>query len=619
MDARLRNQIHKALKSAGYTIESASKYVDEMPKFAVGETTSKKEKSGKKNEAKKPAVPDVFVVSFEIKGHGKVTLRHNNFWLFPYELPTFSLTNDCKDKFIGKPHVLMSGAVCAFESDTTTGNVFNPVAMFVDSLGLHKRVLEVGVSGKNKEDFLDEFQFYWTYDQESVGTLYNFANLGDKPKKIKCKTSGGRFIFLADTQSELKAISERCLKNIYAGALAGIADLSYDLNALFLPLSRAPKFPFPKTVKQWSKAVKELSPFTEIYEEFFANNRKTSSMVVFSIPYKHGKIYCAIFCNPDAVKTRFSLDVLKKEEMKTVVETFQFLKSLREIESEKFYDFLLENSKEVKWDKILRLWCNDMTSQRLITRGGDGRKVLSKAIVVGAGSVGSTLVNSLVKAGTEEITVIDNDVLKTENIARHICGFSYIGIPKVTAIQNYFDSDYPTCKVIAVEQDLHTVLEKNQKKLAKKHGDAIFLCTANYSTEQHLMNKFLDGDIKQPVVSLWIEPYGLAAHALVFNKPQVLAGTVFDNMLQFTKTVVKNASVLNKRESGCGSTYMPYSHANVEIFVNTVVQELAALIGKKRNFHFAWYGKITKAGALGAELAEEYKNIPDYSFTVEEL
>ena len=53
-----------------------------------------------------------------------------------------------------------------------------------------------------------------------------------------------------------------------------------------------------------------------------------------------------------------------------------------------------------------------------------------KVLVAGCGSGGASVALQLVMSGIRNFTLIDNDILGSENIIRHVCGRRFIGQKK---------------------------------------------------------------------------------------------------------------------------------------------------------------------------------------------
>jgi len=57
-----------------------------------------------------------------------------------------------------------------------------------------------------------------------------------------------------------------------------------------------------------------------------------------------------------------------------------------------------------------------------------------KMIAVGAGAYGSQVLNNMVRAGAEDWTIVDHDILKPHNFARHLLPAQYVGCNKAVAV-----------------------------------------------------------------------------------------------------------------------------------------------------------------------------------------
>ena len=70
-----------------------------------------------------------------------------------------------------------------------------------------------------------------------------------------------------------------------------------------------------------------------------------------------------------------------------------------------------------------------------------------KALLFGAGSLGSPVALHLARAGLGELTVIDHDHLQVGNTIRWALGWQYAGLRKVDALSKYIRENYPYTKV----------------------------------------------------------------------------------------------------------------------------------------------------------------------------
>lgn len=77
----------------------------------------------------------------------------------------------------------------------------------------------------------------------------------------------------------------------------------------------------------------------------------------------------------------------------------------------------------------------------------------SSVAVFGIGGVGGYVTEMLVRAGIENITIVDFDVVDKTNINRQIIALnSTIGQPKVEVMKNRINDINPNCKVVAINE-----------------------------------------------------------------------------------------------------------------------------------------------------------------------
>ena len=77
-----------------------------------------------------------------------------------------------------------------------------------------------------------------------------------------------------------------------------------------------------------------------------------------------------------------------------------------------------------------------------------------KVLIVGVGSGGSVVADSLARSGVGGFTLWDNDLLDVHNVGRHICTLKDIGRPKVEAMRDHILSINPAAKIECVDQDV---------------------------------------------------------------------------------------------------------------------------------------------------------------------
>lgn len=257
------------------------------------------------------------------------------------------------------------------------------------------------------------------------------------------------------------------------------------------------------------------------------------------------------------------------------------------------------------------------SQNRLFQRGSCGLNTDYKMIsIIGCGSIGSHVVESMISLGSSNFQLIDPDKLEIENVARHYCGYFTVGLSKVEAIKFVATKRNPNLNIECVNKDFHEFV--NQEVASLNNYNLIIDATAELSVEYRLNELLKTQTITKPVLSMWIEPYGIAGHALLLQKGQNLFEELFDKKtLEFNKRVVVNQENYFKHEAGCQSSYIPYSGFEIQLFINQVLKKGFEYIGKKTgNYLFTWIGEVSKAHQYNMSINEDYIGQNDYSIIV---
>lgn len=107
-------------------------------------------------------------------------------------------------------------------------------------------------------------------------------------------------------------------------------------------------------------------------------------------------------------------------------------------------------------------------------------------VVVGAGAIGSMVVNGLSKMGARNITVFDFDKLEDHNFANQMYPVSQLGKPKVEALAATA-SDFGDCKIIPVNKPWNpdSVKETNTELV-----DIVLACVDNMDVRRAIFDYY---------------------------------------------------------------------------------------------------------------------------------
>jgi molybdopterin/thiamine biosynthesis adenylyltransferase len=133
----------------------------------------------------------------------------------------------------------------------------------------------------------------------------------------------------------------------------------------------------------------------------------------------------------------------------------------------------------------------------------------SRVLLLGAGGLGSGILQSLVGLGVGEVTIVDIDTVETRNLARQfVYGLDAVGRPKVTAAHDWAASYSPGTRVLPVHQrvtDAATVA-------ALGAGADVVICAIDSPDDIHLIVNeacfalgvpFVAGGLSYSTLSYW--------------------------------------------------------------------------------------------------------------------
>lgn len=164
--------------------------------------------------------------------------------------------------------------------------------------------------------------------------------------------------------------------------------------------------------------------------------------------------------------------------------------------------------------------------RRLYARGGDGKQVnIDNVIIVGCGSIGSVIADALQDCGIQHFTLVDNDILSYENIARHCAGFFWVGKPKVDAMQINMQLHNPNLVIKTYNENAFSFFLTQRESI--NQSDMLVLAVASAPVEQYFIKMINESLVSVPTVIIWIEPYAVAGHAILISHPMDFYQEIF--------------------------------------------------------------------------------------------
>lgn len=497
---------------------------------------------------------------------------------FPYQFPEIIVKGK---EYKNLPHVdKKSGKICLFKQETRP-NPERPIDVIRESINKARKIISDGLNGFNKEDFIDEFEAYWIEDDDTFENMDVLFEPSSEVKRLKCIYAKDYSFWCCGTDyNELLKYAKR---NYVENEL-----ISKD--AIYLPIAKKIYPPFPNNNKEFYKLLVNEENGNE-YKKFLTN-RKGNSIILFSQKDK-GKyiLSCIIHTGIKDIKG--------------------FRKG--KIAPDVAYKIAYPNN------KVLKLTTEIINRQRLFYRGGDGNMIDRKISILGCGSLGGYIVQALAEMGANNFKLIDEQILRKENIARHVCGINFVDMNKTEALRRKLEEHYIDMKIETYPNDIYKVINENIEELSDR--DIHFITVGDKSLESYIIKKYNDGEITGKLVIVWVEPYVIGGHAIIMNKQQEdVEKCIYDENWELKNRILKRPEAFTKKEAGCQSYFIQYSGFEANFFIRTVLDNIinGKLLNDK-NYFITIAGKIDWARKNQMDIMSKWILAKNRTMDIEEL
>lgn len=227
------------------------------------------------------------------------------------------------------------------------------------------------------------------------------------------------------------------------------------------------------------------------------------------------------------------------------------------------------------------------------TTGEAGQGLANMHVVVaGCGALGGQLAVHLAQSGVGRLTLLDEDVLDWRNVGRHVLDGSYVGLNKAMALKDALQKRFPDMHVEAFPTSWESHYKAEATKDIFEKADLLISVTGDPASNLHL--DWLAQQMQvPPVVFGWLEPFGVAAHAILsLAESGSLQDCTDESGLLLEPVTDRDAHPNLPQEASCGAFYQPYS-AMSALHGVALLGELAidALVGRQTvASHRVWVG-----------------------------
>lgn len=475
---------------------------------------------------------------------------------FPFGLPRIAVE---ASRYLRWPHVEVDGVLCAFPN-VATHSPYDPLGVVQHVLRAAIDLIKDCRAGLLKEDFFTEFHSYWNRERsEDKRDVISLLSKFDSTRFVRF-WAGQRFIVIGETDDHVRD----WLVRRFSGDKSARTFEAALVVALQRPLSPCE---YPRSTFDLLSVVRANASHAESRLQSLVTS-SSRPLILFSAPTDNGPALAAV-----GISTLPPAD-LRGRRLDRSRNGFRPNKVPPRLVASR----ILERAGEPNRYEVTRAdgaWIHgrgkDLLAQGLFEK---------KALLLGAGSVGSFVAELLAQAGVGKIVIVDPEKLTFANAGRHLLGADSEGLYKASAVAALLQKRFPhhiiTGEVLTAEQ----YLEMNQDTMTQ--WDLAIGATGDWGANALLNEVFLSGTSRPRRILIgWAEPHAAAGHAVLLNSRAscLLCGFSADG--QPNVKVAKWSRTTLLSEPACGGLYQPYGPAEIAT-INAMIASLAieALAGK---------------------------------------
>ena len=500
----------------------------------------------------------------EINGNGygyfpiKVKIPEN----FPNAVPQVFVERKSLGKRI--PHVEENGKLCIVPNTGILLDSNKPKELIIESIERASKLIQDGLSEKNKEDFLTEYQAYWT-GEASIKSVCDPDKGSREVELITLSKDDQDGLFLFDDYSSARNWAAKINHKIINREKAFLINLT---EAFYPPDYNKPVL--QSEIFDLIKSFTSLSEYRRL-NSWLQKNRLPAVIVI-------------------------SLPLNSREQVFIGMMVKALTGKLKDKSQNGFYPGMGPVWRELLLghkNPVTKISINRLDSSYLLKRGGGNNSLLDKTVaIIGCGAIGSHLVMKLASLGIGNLRLVDSENFKAENLHRHVLGMTDIDKNKALCLTKLLNQNYPHLNVQHKENLIEEVMKKEPDFILD--SDLVLIALGDETLELSL-NDSLPQNLKR--LHVWVEPLSIGGHLLLTGLKNVgcfrcLFGN--DSIFGIYNQAAFAAAGQNfqRSYSGCAGVFTPFSAVDADKAANEAATIAARVLLDKEesNMLISWRG-----------------------------
>lgn len=256
-------------------------------------------------------------------------------------------------------------------------------------------------------------------------------------------------------------------------------------------------------------------------------------------------------------------------------------------------------------------------------RGGASLELFGKHVaVLGAGAIGSVVVDTLAAAGVGKLTVVDYDEYSADNVFRHLLEPLYIDTRKPFGLKFALERRYPGLAITPVT----STAQEWWKTADLRHYDGVVFAFGAPSVERSFSRVLKGRQHDIPVVFTWLEAMDLGGHSvLMWTKGEGCLDCAYrdDEGLpsQASRTLfLEPNQPVTRNLTGCAGAFVPFGPIQARKTGLLAAEHLLSAItvtagdeARRPSYRF-WVGEGTAAAKQGLRTTPWFRAARTTSF-----